>query len=144
MNMSLATSTPALSYAVASMYVVARPWHNGLWYWGCWRSPVKEKSSGLEGEKTGWCQPVRTQAHWPAVAVQKSWITQHLAALWGYLYGSFWGVARKKKSLHQSWQGTALVLAGIELFFFLIAGIVLPFGFSIRIILTTDWCFNCC
>ena len=34
-----------------------------------------------------------------------------------------------------------LVLAGIELFFFLVVGIVLCFGFSRRIMLITHWCF---
>ena len=37
-----------------------------------------------------------------------------------------------------------LVLAGIELIFFLVAGTVLCFGFSVRIMLITLWCFSCC
>ena len=37
--------------------------------------------------------------------------------------------------------GDVLVSAGIELIFFLVAGIVLCFGFSRRIMLVTHWCF---
>ena len=36
-----------------------------------------------------------------------------------------------------------LVLAGTELTLFLVAGTVLCFGFSVRILLITLWCFSC-
>ena len=39
---------------------------------------------------------------------------------------------------------TVLVSAGIKLIFFLVAGIVLCFGFRMRIMLVTHWCFSCC
>lgn len=49
-----------------------------------WRDPVKEKPSGLEEDKTDASllapKPTRTETHWPAVTVQKSWTTQHLTA----------------------------------------------------------------
>ena len=37
-----------------------------------------------------------------------------------------------------------MVLAGIEIIFFTVAGIVLCFGFSMRIMLITHRCFSCC
>ena len=37
-----------------------------------------------------------------------------------------------------------LVSAGTELTLFLVAGTVLCFGFSVRIMLITRWCFSCC
>jgi len=37
-----------------------------------------------------------------------------------------------------------LVLAGIELIFFVVAGIVLCFGFRMRIMLITHWGFSYC
>ena len=37
-----------------------------------------------------------------------------------------------------------LVSAGIELILFLVAGTVLCFGFSVRIMLIIHWCFSCC
>ena len=37
-----------------------------------------------------------------------------------------------------------LVSARRELIFFLVAGTVLGFGFSVRILLITLWCFSCC
>ena len=37
-----------------------------------------------------------------------------------------------------------LVWAGIELNFLIVVGRVLCFGFSMRIILITHWCFRCC
>ena len=38
-----------------------------------------------------------------------------------------------------------LVSAGTELIFFLVAGTVLCFAFSVRIMLMiTHWCFSCC
>ena len=39
---------------------------------------------------------------------------------------------------------TVLVLAGIELIFFLVAGTVLCFGFRMRTMLITHRCFSCC
>lgn len=39
---------------------------------------------------------------------------------------------------------SVLVLEGIELMFFMVAGTVLCFGFSIRIKLLTRWCFSSC
>jgi len=44
-------------------------------------------------------------------------------------------------------QGTlpiVLVSAGIELIFFLVVGIVLCFGFGVKIMLITQGCFSCC
>lgn len=71
------------------------------------RDPVKGKSSGLEEDKTDASllapKSTRTEAHWPAVAVQKSWTTQTLTAPWGCLCGSFQGLTRSKTS-HQSWE----------------------------------------
>ena len=37
-----------------------------------------------------------------------------------------------------------LVSAGTELTLFLVAGTVLCFGFSVRMMLITHWCFSCC
>jgi len=36
---------------------------------------------------------------------------------------------------------TVLALAGIELIFFLVAGVVLCFGFGMKIMLIIYWCF---
>jgi len=51
--------------------------------------------------------------------------------------------------LGQSWASSStnpcgLVLAGIELIFFLVAGTGLCFWFSMRIMLITHWSFSCC
>ena len=45
-----------------------------------------------------------------------------------------------KNFWHLSW----FWLGWIELIFFLVAGIVLCFGFRMRIMLITYWCFSCC
>ena len=39
---------------------------------------------------------------------------------------------------------TAVVLAGMELIFFLEDGMVLGFGFMMRAMLVTERCFGCC
>ena len=47
-------------------------------------------------------------------------------------------------NIKKAFNTPVLVSARIELIFFLVAGIVLCFGFSMRIILVTHRCFGCC
>ena len=67
--------------------------------------------------------------------------------LWGTeLKGVLWGclLLDCMTPVIQLLLQSVLVSAGIESVFFLVAGTVLCFGFSVRITLITRWCFSCC